>query len=54
MSIRILKDQEGAIFAEYSLLATLIAVACLIALSTLGLSVLDLFDSASLLDALRP
>jgi Flp pilus assembly pilin Flp len=49
---RIIKDQRGAIFAEYSLLAALIAIACLISVSVLGASVLILFQSGGLLEAL--
>jgi Flp pilus assembly pilin Flp len=48
---RIIKDQRGAIFAEYGLLATLIAVACVVAVTAIGASVLGLFTSDSLLGA---
>jgi Flp pilus assembly pilin Flp len=41
---RIIKNQRGAIFAEYALLATLIAVACIYAVTTLGANILDLFS----------
>jgi Flp pilus assembly pilin Flp len=40
----IIKNQRGAIFAEYALLATLIAVACMAAVTVLGTNVLDLFN----------
>jgi Flp pilus assembly pilin Flp len=49
----IIKDQRGAIFAEYGLLATLIAVACVAAATALGVSALGQFDSGGLLEALR-
>jgi Flp pilus assembly pilin Flp len=44
MLTRIIKDQRGAIFAEYSLLATLIAVACVAAVIAIGEKVLGLFN----------
>jgi Flp pilus assembly pilin Flp len=44
MSRRILKDQRGAILAEYVLLLTLIAVACEAAIVLLGESALGLFN----------
>jgi Flp pilus assembly pilin Flp len=45
MLIKIIKNQAGAIFAEYGLLITLIAVACVIAVSALGERVFDLLNS---------
>jgi Flp pilus assembly pilin Flp len=42
---KILKDQEGAIFAEYALLTTLIAIACVAAVALLGESLPALFES---------
>jgi Flp pilus assembly pilin Flp len=42
---RIIKDQQGAILAEYSLLATLIAVVCVVAVIAIGASVSGFFDS---------
>jgi Flp pilus assembly pilin Flp len=40
-----IKDQKGAILAEYGLLATLIAVACVIVVAAFGQRVLGLFQS---------
>jgi Flp pilus assembly pilin Flp len=48
---RIIKDQRGAILAEYVLLATLIAVVCVVAVTTIGVSVLRFFESDGLLGA---
>jgi Flp pilus assembly pilin Flp len=44
MFISIIKNQRGAIFAEYALLATLIAVACMGAVTVFGANVQDLFN----------
>jgi len=44
MFFKLLKDQGGAIFVEYALLATLIAVACVIAVSAFGDGLLKLFN----------
>jgi len=41
---KFLRDQRGAILAEYALLAALIAVACVAAVITLGEKVLGLFS----------
>jgi Flp pilus assembly pilin Flp len=49
---KIIKDQRGAILVEYALLATLIALACVAAVIALGVSVLGLFTSSGLLEAL--
>jgi Flp pilus assembly pilin Flp len=43
MPQKFLRDQRGAIFAEYALLVTLIAVACAAAVALLGVSTLGLF-----------
>jgi Flp pilus assembly pilin Flp len=40
---KFLIDQRGAILAEYALLAFLIAVACVAAITVLGTNVLGLF-----------
>ena len=45
------KYQRGAIFVEYGLLTTLIAVLCVIAVAALGESVLGLFQPGVLLEA---
>jgi Flp pilus assembly pilin Flp len=50
---KIIKDQEGAIFAEYALLAALIAIVCIVAIAAVGANVLALFQSGGLLEALR-
>jgi Flp pilus assembly pilin Flp len=42
---KFIKDQRGSIFAEYALLATLIAVACVVAVSLLGESIQGLFNT---------
>jgi Flp pilus assembly pilin Flp len=47
MLTRIIKGQRGAIFAEYALLATLIAVACVAAVALLGGNVLILFNGVA-------
>ena len=44
---KILKDQRGAILAEYALLATLIAVVCVAAVTFLVASVLGLFNGVA-------
>jgi len=44
MPQKCLRDQRGAIFAEYALLVTLIAVACVVAVALLGVSALGLFN----------
>jgi len=44
----IIKSQRGAILAEYALLATLIAVACVVAVTALGVNVSELFSSDNL------
>jgi Flp pilus assembly pilin Flp len=49
---KFLRDQRGAILAEYALLAVLIAVACVVAVIALGTSVLGLYTSGGLLGAL--
>jgi Flp pilus assembly pilin Flp len=41
--LEFIKDEEGAAVAEYGLLAVLIAVACIIALTAVGVGVFDLF-----------
>jgi Flp pilus assembly pilin Flp len=41
---KIIRDQQGAIFAEYAMLAALIAAACVAAVTILGLRVADLFS----------
>jgi Flp pilus assembly pilin Flp len=51
MLTKIIKDQRGAIFAEYALLATLIAVVCVAAVIAIGASVLGFFASDGLLGA---
>jgi Flp pilus assembly pilin Flp len=43
---QIIKDQRGAIFVEYALLATLIAIVCVPAVILLGKKVLGLFTFA--------
>ena len=48
---KIIKDQGGAILVEYALLATLIALACVAAVTALGVSVSGLFTSGGLLEA---
>jgi Flp pilus assembly pilin Flp len=40
---KFLRDQRGAILAEYALLVTLIAVACVVAITAFGVNVLGLF-----------
>ena len=40
----IVADENGAILAEYGLLAVLIAVAAVVAVTAFGLSVLGLFE----------
>jgi Flp pilus assembly pilin Flp len=44
MPQKYLRDQRGTIFAEYALLVTLIAVACVAAVVLLGVSALGLFS----------
>jgi Flp pilus assembly pilin Flp len=44
MPQKFLRDQRGAIFAECALLVTLIAVACVAAVTLLGESVPGLFN----------
>ena len=44
--IDFLKDEEGATMAEYGLLAVLIAVACVGAVTALGGNVHALFDNS--------
>jgi Flp pilus assembly pilin Flp len=43
---RIIKDQRGAILIEYALMAVLIAVVCVAAVTALGISVQGLFNVA--------
>jgi pilus assembly protein Flp/PilA len=48
---KLIRDQQGGILAEYGLLATLIAVACVIAVTALGASLLAIYTSGDLLRA---
>lgn len=49
-----LRDQRGATAAEYALLAALIAVVIVAAVTAIGLAVSDLFSDPQLNDALQP
>jgi pilus assembly protein Flp/PilA len=44
---RFLKSDSGATAIEYGLLASLIAVACIIAVQLLGINLVDVFTSLS-------
>ena len=41
------RDERGAGLAEYALLLVLIAVACVLAITTLGTTIAGVFDSIS-------
>ena len=42
---KFLKDESGATALEYGLIAALVAVACITALTALGTSLSDMFDT---------
>lgn len=42
---RLLHDEDGATIVEYALMAVLIAVVCIVAVTTLGTAVKALFQS---------
>lgn len=41
----LLRDEQGATAVEYGLVAALIAIAAIIAIQTLGLNLVDVFNS---------
>lgn len=47
MLTRIIEDQSGATAIEYGLIAALVSVAAISALTTLGTSLSDMFDLVS-------
>ena len=47
MMISFVKDEDGATAIEYGLIAALVSVACIAALSTLGDSLNDIFNMVS-------
>ena len=48
---KLLRDDRGATAIEYSLIAALISMACVIAFDSLGLSLVDIFQTIA--DTLR-
>ncbi len=48
---RIIREEQGATAIEYGLIAALIALACIIAFTSLGLNLANIFDTIS--NALR-
>lgn len=48
---QLIHNEEGATAIEYGLIAALIALACIIAFTSLGLNLANIFDTIS--DALR-
>lgn len=44
---RLLPDEQGATAIEYGLIAALIALACIIAFTSLGLNLANIFDTIS-------
>jgi len=42
-STKFVRDEEGASLVEYGLLLSLVAVVCIVAISTLGSSISDMF-----------
>jgi len=44
---QILRDETAATAIEYGLIAALIAVACIMAFQALGLSLVDIFETAT-------
>ena len=42
--IRFFKDEEGATMVEYGLMVALIAVVCIVAVTSLGLGIRVMFD----------
>ncbi len=42
-STKFVRDEEGASLVEYGLLLSLIAVVCIVAITTLGSSISDMF-----------
>jgi pilus assembly protein Flp/PilA len=48
---KLLRDDRGATAIEYSLIAALISMACIIAFESLGLNLADIFTTIA--DALR-
>jgi Flp pilus assembly pilin Flp len=52
MIIRFLTSDEGASMAEYAFIATLIALAALVAVAVFGEAVSDLFGQPELFNAL--
>jgi len=44
---RLSQDQEGATAIEYGLIAALIALACIIAFTSLGLNLANIFNTIS-------
>ncbi len=47
MTKRFLKSESGATAIEYGLIAALIAVACIMAISLLGINLVEVFTSLS-------
>ena len=45
--LRVLNDRSGATAIEYGLVAALISLACTIAFLSLGLDLIDIFDTIS-------
>ena len=44
-STKLICDEEGASLVEYGLLLSLVAVACIVAITTLGTSISDMFSN---------
>ena len=47
MSNELLNDESGATMIEYALIAALISLACIMAFVSLGLSLTDIFTTAT-------
>ena len=44
-STKFVRDEDGASLVEYGLLLSLVAVVCIVAISTLGTSISDMFTT---------
>ena len=45
--INFFKDEEGATMVEYALMLALIAIVCIVAVTAIGTSARDTFDSSA-------
>ena len=45
--LKLLRDDRGATAIEYALIAALISMACVIAFQTLGLNLVDIFQTVA-------